>query len=118
MTMNAPAPAPEGLLPCPFCAASTDVVTGTARHAGDCWISLYFRDGQRGDRVVAAWNRRPTPPAQPAGVSTDAVLDIAEAAYWRNIDASTGRANRGRGEFRSALHAAITAAIAASKETT
>jgi len=55
------------LLPCPFCGAATNAETGVTRHAIDCWISLYYRDGQRGDHVVAAWNTRAAP--QPSAIS-------------------------------------------------
>ena len=48
-------------LPCPFCGAATDVENYITDHFPSCWITLYYRDKQRGDHVVAAWNARAAP---------------------------------------------------------
>ena len=110
--MTTPTPAPGGLLPLDLDRLEAAEVAYHTAPGMSCHSGI--------EAAIRAWEAtRPvaTPPAQPAGVITSAVVDIAEAAYWRYIDASTGRANRGRAEFRSGLQVAIAAAIAASEET-
>jgi len=49
---------PDALKHCPFCRAVPNAETGGVNHSNDCWLTLYYRDGQRGDHVAAAWNTR------------------------------------------------------------
>ena len=128
--MTTPTPAPEGLLPCPFCGSAPRVFNHDGSHGIECYnpqcgampgVACHENFGGAAEAFNRWQDRTPVPPAQPAGAVSDAMVGAGCRAAELISDQQSGREPGSTmmvgANAKAYVRGIIAAAIAANKGT-